>query len=179
METQFRRDTDVVLEGLTAENRCYRMTLDEAGRIVSLFDKRENREVFKGLGNEIQVFEDIPRLYDNWNLSEYYKSKQWTLDSPACITPVTDGSRAGFRVERTYLNSRMVQHIWLYSESPRIDFEHDIDWHEHHQLVKAAFPLDIICIYKITAYPECAALNSDDLAVYNKLAALFNNKLTA
>ena len=42
------------------------------------------------------------------------------------------------------MNSKIVQHIWLYSESRRIDFETEIDWHEHHQILKAAFPLDIL-----------------------------------
>ena len=41
------------------------------------------------------------------------------------------------------LYSQIVQNIWLYSCSPRIDFETEIDWHEHHQLLKAAFPLDV------------------------------------
>ena len=67
----------------------------------------------------------------------------WRLDEDAEITPVTDGSRAGFKVVKHYMHSTIVQHIWLYSESRRIDFETEIDWHEHHQLLKAAFPLDV------------------------------------
>lgn len=137
--------TDVKVDGLTAENKYYKITLDEAGRIVSLFDKRAQRQVLKdgAPGNEIQVFEDYPRQYDNWEISDFYKEKMWVLDEKAEIEPVSDGSRAGFKVTKPYMNSVLVQYIWLYSENERIDFETEIDWHEHHQIVKAAFPLDI------------------------------------
>ena len=62
----------------------------------------------------------------------------------ATITPITDGTRAGFVIERSYMHSTIKQTVWLYSVSSRIDFETEIDWHEHHQVVKAAFPLDIL-----------------------------------
>ena len=54
-----------------------------------------------------------------------------------------DGDRTGWRIARTYQNSTMVQYIWLWKNSRRIDFDHEIDWHQHHQFVKLAFPLDL------------------------------------
>ena len=138
-------ETDVCINGLTAENGCYVLTLDQAGRIVSLFDKKENRQVFREncFGNELQVFEDYPRRYDNWEISDYYKQKMWVLEEPAQIEPIFDGSRGGFRVSRDYMHSKITQNIWLYSLGRRIDFETEIHWHENHQLLKAAFPLDV------------------------------------
>lgn len=138
-------DCKVTIAGLTAENERYRLRLDAAGRIVELTDKRENREVFAPgqTGNEFQVFEDLPRWYDNWEISDYYQQKQWTLDTPCEITPVYDGMRAGFFIRRSYLRSEIKQTIWLYSDSPRIDFETEANWHEHHQLLKVAFPFRI------------------------------------
>lgn len=141
----FDAENCVAVNGLTAENAHYRMTLDEAGRIVSLFDKDAGREVFLAgqKGNELQVFDDRPFNYDVWEMSEYYKSNMYVLDSPATITPISDGCRSGFRVERQYYDSRICQNIWLYSDSRRIDFDTDIDWHEKDQILKTAFPLDI------------------------------------
>ncbi len=141
----FMTETDVKINGLTAENKYYILTLDKAGRIESLYDKRAEREVMLSgqFGNEIQIFEDFPRQYDAWEITDYYKQKMWVLDTEATITAVTDGSRAGFKVERKYNNSTITQNIWLYSECERIDFENDIDWHERHQLLKAAFPFDV------------------------------------
>ncbi len=132
-------------EGLTAENQYYVLTLDPAGAIASLYDKHACREVFlPGMpGNQLQIFEDYPRAYDNWEISDYYKAKMWSLEDAAQITPITDGSRAGFRVVKTYFNSQITQNIWLYSQGRRIDFETEIDWHEHHQILKAAFPMNV------------------------------------
>ena len=136
---------DVAVDGLNISNKYYDMTLDKSGRIASLFDKRANRNVFvKGsYGNELQVFEDYPKSYDAWEISDYYKDKMWVIDDEADIEPIYDGTRAGFKVTKNYLSSTIVQNIWLYSESSRIDFETEIDWHEDHQLLKAAFPLDV------------------------------------
>ena len=127
-----------------AENPYYRLILDGTGAIISLYDKMAEREVFlAGMrGNELQVFEDLPNVYDNWEISKYYKQKMWLIEE-AQITPVTDGSRAGFCVIKPYMHSTIRQNIWLYSDSRRIDFETDIDWQEHHQILKAAFPLDV------------------------------------
>ncbi len=133
----------VKLDGLTAENDYYVMTLDKAGRIEKLYDKVNDREVFTGPANEIQTFEDIPRQYENWEISDYYKQKKWVVDSEAEITPVYDGSRAGFKVVQKYLKSTITQYIWLYSHNRRIDVDNDIDWQQHQILMKAAFPLDV------------------------------------
>ena len=135
----------VTLGDQTAENEFYRLTLDDSGRIASLFDKTAEREVFRAgcAGNELQIFEDFPRQYDAWEITNYYKQKMTVLDDPAQITPVTDGSRAGFRIVKKYYDSTICQTIWLYSANRRIDVENEIDWHEHHQLLKAAFPFDL------------------------------------
>ncbi len=135
----------VAVEGLTAENPYYKMILDNLGRIVSLYDKSAEREVLLPgrLGNEFILYEDYPSKYDAWEIENTYKSKSYAWEEPATVTAVFDGSRAGFRVERPYMQSRLVQHIWLYSESRRIDFETEIDWHQKHHLMKVDFPLDV------------------------------------
>ena len=135
----------VRLRGHTAETPFYRIHLDAAGRIDSLYDKRAEREVLLAgaYGNEIQIFEDFPRAYDDWEITNYYKQKETILDGRAEITPLKDGSRAGWQIRRRFLSSVICQKLWLYSDDPRIDFETEIDWHEQHMLVKAAFPLDV------------------------------------
>lgn len=133
----------VRVEGLTAENRHYRLQLDEAGRILSLWDKTAGRELFRSPGNAFTAYEDLPFQHDNWELADYYRVKPYPITDAAAIIPVFDGSRAGFRITHQYLNSTIEQTLWLYTESRRIDFDHAIDWHQHHQVLKLAFPLDI------------------------------------
>lgn len=141
----FITESDVKIENLTAENKYYKLTLDECGRIVSLFDKLAIREVVKAgeFANEFQLFEDYPFIYDNWEISSYYKSKMTVLDTKAEIEPIFDGSRSGFKVTRKYMDSLIEQKIWLYSEGKRIDFENNIDWQNKHQIFKIAFPFDV------------------------------------
>lgn len=140
-----KSESEVEIKDLTAENRYYRITLDEAGRIISLYDKTAGRQVIKAgeKANELQAFEDYPRQYDNWEMTDYYKEKMYVLDTPADIIPITDGTRKGFKISRKYMDSTISQNLWLYSDCPRIDFETDIDWHQHHQILKTAFPLDV------------------------------------
>lgn len=135
----------VTVTGSTVENKFYRLTLDEAGRIDELWDKRAQRSVFKPgeKGNALEIYEDYPRAYDAWEISDYHEQKVWALDDPAELTSITDGSRAGIRIRRKYLNSSIVQTVWLYEDCERIDIDTELDWHDEHQLLKAAFPLDV------------------------------------
>lgn len=135
----------VKLGNLTAENKFYRMKLDNSGRIVSLYDKINGRSVLKKgeYGNELQVFEDIPRDYDAWEISDFHKQKMWKIDAPAKIEQITDGSRAGFKITHKYLDSVIEQKIWLYTECRRIDFQNNVDWHQKFQLLRVAFPIDV------------------------------------
>lgn len=129
----------------TVESAHYRLVLDESGRILSLWDKDADREVIRPgtLGNEFQAFEDYPRQYDNWEMTSYYKQKKWVLEEPAQITPIRDGDRAGLQVVKSYMHSTITQKIWLCAGSRRIDFETQVQWHEQHQILKVAFPLDV------------------------------------
>ena len=136
-------DSKVKLNGLTAENEYYILTLNETGQIIRLYDKRVQREVLTDKGNVLVAFEDYPTKYDAWELEDYYKLKGYELNGKASITTITDGTRAGFVIERSYMNSTIKQTLWLYSESSRIDFATDLDWHDHHQVLKAYFPLDV------------------------------------
>lgn len=121
-----KADCRVMINGLTAEKDDYILTLNQAGQIASLYDKSAGREVFKAPGNVLTAFEDYPTEHDAWELEDYYKLNGHPIDDDATITPITDGTRAGFSIERPYLHSTIKQTVWLYSRSRRIDFETDI-----------------------------------------------------
>lgn len=128
-----------------AENKFYRVQIDHAGRITSLYDKRAMREVVlpDARMNEFCAYEDYPHMYDAWELEPYACDKPYALDGAAEISPVYDGERAGFEILHTYGKSTVKQTLWLYTDSPRIDFEHTIDWHEKHQILKLLFPCNV------------------------------------
>ncbi|MBQ7831383.1 MAG: alpha-mannosidase [Clostridia bacterium] len=137
----------VRVENQTIENEGYRVEFTENGAIRSIYDKRFGREVVKAgeLCNEMRVYEDMPYQYDNWELTPYYKQKEWTLDSEAEFTPIFDGDRAGYLITKKYYDSTIEQKVFLYAGGlERIDFVTNIDWKEKRQLLKARFPFNLL-----------------------------------
>jgi alpha-mannosidase len=137
---------DVEVSGLTMENAALRVTVDPAtGCITSLFDKKTNFESIAvgGCGNELQLYHDLPKNYDAWNIDPgtYDKPpvKSDTADSVELVE--RNSTRAVIRVIRRSQNSKFVQRIILTTGSDEVVVENDVDWHETHELLKAAFPL--------------------------------------
>ena len=127
------------------ENDYFKITIDENGTLSSIFDKQNNRQVLKKgeRGNVITAYEDLPRDYDNWELSNYYTDKSWEVNKVKSVKVIKDGDRAGVEIKKAFLNSVLVQKIWLYDDIARIDFDTYIDWKESHIVLKTAFPVDV------------------------------------
>jgi alpha-mannosidase len=94
-------------------------------------------------GNELQAFKDTPKDYDAWNIDP------GTLDETPSLLDSADsvelvGAKSGrpaIRVTRTWQSSKFVQTITIPPGSNQVDVDNEIDWHEKHVLLKAAFPL--------------------------------------
>ena len=127
------------------ENDHVRVKFDENMHIVSVYDKAEKRELIPdgAKANVLEVYEDYPRSYDAWEITEYYKQKKWVIDGVSSIETVKTAGKSGVKITRNYRNSMISQFIYLTPASKLIGFETAIDWHEDHVLLKAAFPLDI------------------------------------
>lgn len=123
------------------ENDVIRVTFDENYEICSVYDKTENREIISAgqTANRLEVYEDYPRDYDAWEITNYYKDKMWSINAADSVQKIENG----IRIKRSYQKSTVVQDILLYEGSKRIDFVTEIDWHEDHVLLKTLFPVDI------------------------------------
>lgn len=135
----------VKITGKTLENGFFRLVFDDTYAIVSLYDKRNCREVVKKgkKYNELRIFEDFPKEYDAWEITDYYKQKMRKIENVSEVRTLDEGARKGIEITRTYLSSVIVQRIYLYDDIERIDVENRIDWKEEHMLLKAAFPTDV------------------------------------
>jgi alpha-mannosidase len=133
-------------DSVTMENKDIRVTINKAsGCMTSLFDKAGNFETLAAgsCGNELQAFTDKPKEYDAWNIDP------GTLDQPPTLLDKADSvesskaesGAASIRVTRTWQSSKFVQNINLKPGGDQVDVENDINWHERHVLLKAAFPL--------------------------------------
>jgi len=146
---------------ITLESENLRVGIDKStGCITSIFEKRSGAESLatNACGNELQAFKDMPKDYDAWNIDP------GTLDAPPTLlnkadsvqlligdgdklpmTEMVGGGTANpqVRVTRTWQNSKFVQTISIPREADYVDIDTDIDWHEKHVLLKAAFPLAV------------------------------------
>ncbi len=130
----------------TLENEWLRAEFDAAGRIVSLRDKRAQRELLQAgePANQLVVYEDRPQCWDAWDIDVYYLEKGRPVAEPARVTLVEAGPlRATLRVEHALGQSRVKQDIHLTCASPRLDFETWVDWRGDHELLRVLFPLDL------------------------------------
>jgi len=128
------------------ENRFYRLSLNDRGQIISLYDKRHDREVLApgGRGNVFQAFEDKPMKFDAWDIDIYYREKMVEVtDLVEAVVEETGPLRGSLRMTWRFRDSSITQRLTLYADSPRIDFRTEIEWREAQTLLKIAFPVDL------------------------------------
>jgi alpha-mannosidase len=128
------------------ENEVLRACFNDKGQLVSLFDKRRNREAIKpgGIGNALVAHQDIPIDFDAWDIDDYVEDVCWKVDNLVAVEVVETGPyRAAIRFEWAYESSRIVQVISLAEGAAQLEFDTFVDWHEHQTLLKTGFELDI------------------------------------
>ncbi|MBQ4087497.1 MAG: alpha-mannosidase [Clostridia bacterium] len=142
--TPVKDECRVTVTENTISNQYYDITI-ENGDIVSLYDKRANRELVKAgcKMNRFVFFEDYPYAHDAWDVNKYGMEKEFDCDEVLPTEIVTEGARAGLKITKKFGKSTFTQVIYLYNEDERIDFVTEADWHEDHILCKADFPFDI------------------------------------
>lgn len=139
-------DSLININSSCIENDFFQICLDEKGQIKSFYDKKNNRELLKSgeKGNVLQAFEDKPMNFDNWDIDIFYKEKMWNVDDIQKIEVVENGPvRAALKIERRFLDSTIIQKIFVYRDIDRVDFETYVDWKQSQVLLKVAFPIDI------------------------------------
>lgn len=131
------------IESNQIETTHYILQWDESGHFTRLYDKDYHREVLKGKGNQIQIFEDKPKDYDAWDIDIFYQEKMRSI--PFTEWKVTENNM--FFIEITFKStigeSKLVQKVRLYTHSRRIDFITDVDWTERQRLLKVSFEIAV------------------------------------
>lgn len=128
------------------ENEYLVVEWNQKGELVRIFDKEEKREYTAGACNHFCMYQDIPRMFDAWDIDSMYSQCPVFLDDDAQITCLADGPLyQSVLINRKLNNSLLTQEIRLYKNSRRIDFVTRIDWRESHKLLKVNFPLNIHC----------------------------------
>ena len=131
-------------DAITLENATLRVRVDkQSGCIASLFDKKSSFETLAPgtCGNQLQFFKDNPKDYDAWNVDPgTFDVAPATIDHADSVELVKT-AEPGIRVTRRWQSSKFVQTFSLSAEGDMVNVDNEIDWHEAHILLKAAFPL--------------------------------------
>ncbi|WP_306118051.1 MULTISPECIES: glycoside hydrolase family 38 C-terminal domain-containing protein [unclassified Roseitalea] len=132
--------------GAVLENAQLRVEIGPHGMLVSVFDKRVRRQVLKdgALGNKLELFEDRPISWDAWDIDIFFEDRGEVVGGLTSLTISETGPlRSTVVLTRAFRKSRLTQRISLTRLSARIDFDTQVDWHETHLLLKAAFPVAV------------------------------------
>jgi alpha-mannosidase len=151
-------------DSISLESKTLRVIVNkQTGCVTSISDLRSGYETLaKGAcGNQLQFFKDTPKDYDAWNIDP------GTLDVAPMTIDHADSvellktAEPGIRVTRHWQNSKFVQTFSLSADGDMVSVDNDIDWHETHILLKAAFPVSAtspFATYEIPMAPSTAPL---------------------
>jgi alpha-mannosidase len=157
-------ETPLIVTPTSLENDVLRVEFDAAtGLITRIYDKDSEREVLTdtyeydargnrgallpaNCANQLQLFADDPLFWDAWDIDLYTYEQIRVLTQLDSVEMVERGPvRGALRFTRTLPGgkSRITQMVRLTMGSARIDFATEVEWHESHTLLKAAFPVAI------------------------------------
>ena len=135
----------IEVKGNTVYSKFYTAKFDKNYNLVSLYDKKNHREVIKKgeRANRLFVLENYPTQYDAWEYQRSANDKEYDVLGAYDIYTVVDGARTGVHYKKKHMESEIEQTVWFYEDMPKIDFETKINWVQQRQILKVSFPVDI------------------------------------
>jgi alpha-mannosidase len=129
----------------TLENAVYRVEIDPAGDIASIFDKQLNKELLSA-PIRLAITTDSPKQYPAWNMDyeQVEAAPRAYVGGPAKIRIVENGPvRVALEVSRNTEGSTFVQTVSLSAGDAgnRVEVKDAIDWRGLNSNLKVAFPL--------------------------------------
>ncbi len=124
------------------ENALLRLELDpQTGCIVSLRDKEQGLEVLAGPAAKPVVIADES---DTWGHNVFRFDQAIGAFEAVSLELVEHGPvKSVIRVLSCYGQSRLTQDIAMYPGERQIDVGAELDWREHHKLLKLRFPVSV------------------------------------
>ncbi|MEI7422302.1 MAG: glycoside hydrolase family 38 C-terminal domain-containing protein [Prolixibacteraceae bacterium] len=134
----------------TFETDFFKIKFDmTTGGIVSLFDKRSNKEYVKDGGqlNKLRIYlEDKKGTMKSWYINKIVKEEDVT--NVASVKVVENGPvRACVETVKIWGKSRFIERAYLYRSYPRIDYDMEVHWLEtgsdstDSPMLRALFPI--------------------------------------
>lgn len=133
------------VSGRTVESDRYIIVFLEDGSVERWYDKELDREWTDGAFHKLHLYQDVPGVYDAWDILPNYtdKESELSVSVPLYLRTLTD-SHAEFEVSLSTAASVWTMRIRLFAESPEMEVEHVVDWHEKHRLAKMEFGINVV-----------------------------------
>ena len=129
------------------ENSLIRVAINADGTVTDVYDKELKRDVLDPAvpSNQLLAFEDRPISWDAWDIDPSYEDRCDPVTGPVTADIIETGPlRASICFTTRWRDSEIKQRIRLCAHSKRVDFVTDVDWHEKHTLLKAAFSTTVV-----------------------------------
>ncbi|BGP14223.1 hypothetical protein JCM10213_005885 [Rhodosporidiobolus nylandii] len=136
----------------TLETAHLKVVLSAAGRITSILDKDQDRELLlEGKTAGFVIFQDQPLNWDAWDVDLFHLETKEEVNA-SHVEVVEDGPiRSALRATYHLENSKITATILLDAAAPStradalslIRWDVQVDWHERHRFLKWEIPLAI------------------------------------
>ena len=138
-------ETALAVDPCHMENEFLRLTFDEKGNLLSIYDKENQRDVLVQEAEPVslKIFEDKPADETAWNIDLEYQNKWWRLEPQGAELVENSALKSVLLVRYAFNRSVIEQRIVLEKGSRRVDFETVADWHEQEKMLKAEFMADV------------------------------------
>ncbi|MBR5152985.1 MAG: alpha-mannosidase [Clostridia bacterium] len=123
------------------DNDCVRVFFDEDGSLLSVYDKKADREILRDKSNIFTVYHDEG---DAWDFSESYRSQKPKYFELIKAEAFHDGPVKGVRQEYVFGESKLWQTISITDGSPVVTFDTKIDWKERAKMLRTSFDTTIV-----------------------------------
>ena len=129
-----------ILDVPILENAFVRYEFGKDGVLLSVYDKKWKREILAGRGNVMEMYHDIPPVYDAWEVEIYYKRNKTSVMRGEWLSGSEDQVSSELCFVYRSEKSVMTQRVVLRPDSARLDFITHVNWRENHVFLRTGFP---------------------------------------
>ncbi|MBQ2615059.1 MAG: alpha-mannosidase [Clostridia bacterium] len=123
------------------ENDAVKVTFDQDGAILSVYDKKAEKETLKAKSNRFAVYFDDG---DAWDMNESYRERTPKYFELVKAESFIDGPEKGIRQEYAFGGSKLWQTVSIVEGSAIVRFDTKVDWNESEKMLRTAFYTTVV-----------------------------------
>ena len=135
--------SDLRAEGNVMENQNLRAEFDDDGGLISLYDKKNQREALSAKSNIYCVYDELDQA-DCWDINIVYTDRapeQFTLTGCEMFL---EGAKAVCRQRYAYGSSTLTADISLTAGGDTLEVKLHADWHENNKMLRTQVNTNIL-----------------------------------